>query len=331
MFRAIVWGLVLLVPLPVARSGEEKKTDSKGAVKGLNLEAEVTTDDPKELGKNYKVHPFKMEQGKTYVIDMISLVGDPGKFNPFLIVKDSNGRLVAQDDDGGGFPNAQIVFTAYRQDTYKIVATTLRGGTGKYRLTVQPASGALAEFKSIQKDFQQEFAAKYQELYAKAYGEMAVPYLEKLEKFAAANKKGAAAKMAEQEMNNIVNILMQTRSPAVTKILRRMLDKTTDPAKKGQLSLQLAQGMRDTYETAYRAGEKDKATKIAAEAEDLLVGAKKAGGPLARQADDALFLFQKLSVGKVAPDIEGEDMEGKKFKLSDYRGKVVVIDYWAFW
>ncbi len=38
-----------------------------------------------------------------------------------------------------------------------------------------------------------------------------------------------------------------------------------------------------------------------------------------------------LAVGKVAPEIVGEDVDGKKFKLSDYRGKVVVLDFWGDW
>ena len=37
------------------------------------------------------------------------------------------------------------------------------------------------------------------------------------------------------------------------------------------------------------------------------------------------------ALGKEAPDIEGEDSDGKKFKLSDYGGKVVVLDFWAGW
>jgi hypothetical protein len=331
MFRAIVWGLVLLAPLPVAWSGEEKKADAKNGVKGLNVEAELTADDPKEGGKHCKVYDFKMEQSKTYVIDMISLAGNPGKFDPYLILKDSNGRILAQDDDGGGFPNAQITFTPTKSDTYKIVATTLGGGTGKYRLTVGPASGALAAFKSMQKEFQQQLMAKYSELYSKVHAEMAPAYVERLEKFVRANKADPAVKLAENEINNMLNVLSQSGSPAAAKLLRSMLEKTTDPARKGQLSLMLGQGLRGAYENAYREGDKDKAAKIAAEAEDLLGRAKEAGGNFARQADDALFLLQKLSVGKVAPDIDGEDMEGKKFKLSDYRGKVVVIDYWAFW
>ena len=39
----------------------------------------------------------------------------------------------------------------------------------------------------------------------------------------------------------------------------------------------------------------------------------------------------KLAVGKVAPDIVGEDLDGVAFKLSDYRGKVVMLDFWGDW
>jgi hypothetical protein len=38
-----------------------------------------------------------------------------------------------------------------------------------------------------------------------------------------------------------------------------------------------------------------------------------------------------LKVGKVAPEVEGEDIDGVKFKLSDYRGKVVLLDFWGHW
>jgi hypothetical protein len=30
-----------------------------------------------------------------------------------------------------------------------------------------------------------------------------------------------------------------------------------------------------------------------------------------------------------APEIVGTDQDGKEFKLSDYRGKVVMLDFWA--
>jgi hypothetical protein len=37
------------------------------------------------------------------------------------------------------------------------------------------------------------------------------------------------------------------------------------------------------------------------------------------------------AIGQVAPEIEGEDLDGSRFKLSDYRGKVVVLDFWGNW
>jgi peroxiredoxin len=38
-----------------------------------------------------------------------------------------------------------------------------------------------------------------------------------------------------------------------------------------------------------------------------------------------------LRVGKTAPDVSGEDLDGRLTKLSDYRGKVVVLVYWGSW
>jgi len=49
------------------------------------------------------------------------------------------------------------------------------------------------------------------------------------------------------------------------------------------------------------------------------------------RAKGELFEMHNLAIGKVAPDIEGEDVDGKRFKLSDYRGKVVAIDFWGDW
>lgn len=43
------------------------------------------------------------------------------------------------------------------------------------------------------------------------------------------------------------------------------------------------------------------------------------------------FKLERLQVGMVAPDIIGKDLDGVEFSLSDYRGKVVVIDFWGDW
>jgi AhpC/TSA family len=51
-------------------------------------------------------------------------------------------------------------------------------------------------------------------------------------------------------------------------------------------------------------------------------------GTVAQKVKAELFEFRHLLVGKQAPDIEGVDQDGKRFKLSDYRGKVVLLDFW---
>ena len=54
-------------------------------------------------------------------------------------------------------------------------------------------------------------------------------------------------------------------------------------------------------------------------------------GTLGDQARSALDEIRNLSVGKIAPEIEGVDVNGRTFKLSDYRGKVVVLDFSGSW
>jgi hypothetical protein len=51
-------------------------------------------------------------------------------------------------------------------------------------------------------------------------------------------------------------------------------------------------------------------------------------GDIARRE---LFSIRDLAVGKPVPNIEGEDLDGKKFKLSDYSGKVMLLDFWGYW
>jgi hypothetical protein len=78
--------------------------------------------------------------------------------------------------------------------------------------------------------------------------------------------------------------------------------------------------------------------KASKEAEDLYERAaakygdvKLARGTVADTVKPELFEIRYLAVGKKAPEIEGEDIDGKKFKLSDYKGKVVLLDFWGNW
>lgn len=55
------------------------------------------------------------------------------------------------------------------------------------------------------------------------------------------------------------------------------------------------------------------------------------GRTLAEVAKGELFEIRNLAIGKTAPDIVGKDADGVEFKLGDYRGKVVVLDFWGEW
>lgn len=52
---------------------------------------------------------------------------------------------------------------------------------------------------------------------------------------------------------------------------------------------------------------------------------------LAASAQMEIYEIVHLSVGCTAPDFEAEDENGVKFKLTDYRGKVIVLEFWGFW
>src|SRR5262245_40281396 len=53
------------------------------------------------------------------------------------------------------------------------------------------------------------------------------------------------------------------------------------------------------------------------------------GGTVGEEAEAELFEMRHLAVGKEAADIDGEDQDGRQFKLSDYRGKVVLLYFWS--
>lgn len=76
--------------------------------------------------------------------------------------------------------------------------------------------------------------------------------------------------------------------------------------------------------------------KLAARVESLFERAaeeygdvKIRGGTVGEKASSELNEFRHLSIGREAPDTEGKDQDGTPFKLSDYRGKVVMLYFWS--
>jgi hypothetical protein len=78
------------------------------------------------------VHTYRMVKGTNYTI----LLNSP--WDNYLRLESPQGANLAQDDDGQGYPNARIVFTAPADGWYRIIVTTFgQGANGAYTLRVR--------------------------------------------------------------------------------------------------------------------------------------------------------------------------------------------------
>jgi hypothetical protein len=143
--------------------------------------------------------------------------------------------------------------------------------------------------------------------------------------------------VASAEIAPVCQMMAYDTSPDAEKTLKSILEKNKHHEVLGQARMSLAQHcqIRAEYDTSLSDKEKQRLTKEA-EAAAEEVAAKYADikdyrGTLGKAAKSMLFELRNLAIGKQAPEIAGEDLDGKKFKLSDYRGKVVVLDFWGNW
>src|SRR5262249_40158944 len=53
------------------------------------------------------------------------------------------------------------------------------------------------------------------------------------------------------------------------------------------------------------------------------------GGTLGQEAGAALNEIRNLVPGKPAPEVTGLDIDGRPMKLSDHRGRVILLSFWG--
>ena len=53
--------------------------------------------------------------------------------------------------------------------------------------------------------------------------------------------------------------------------------------------------------------------------------------PLGKEMQGAIDIALRTEVGATAPNFEKVDKEGNTIRLSDYRGKYVLLDFWGSW
>jgi peroxiredoxin len=58
---------------------------------------------------------------------------------------------------------------------------------------------------------------------------------------------------------------------------------------------------------------------------------RKPNPTLAETAKRDLFELCHLALGQKAPDLEGVDLDGRRLRLADFGGKIVVLCFWATW
>jgi hypothetical protein len=112
--------------------------------------------------------------------------------------------------------------------------------------------------------------------------------------------------------------------------LEALLARSPHKKVKGLVEWELAERTRREFEAGRGVALADvlaRYTLIAAEYGDVARGRR----TLKETSEMAIRNLTVLAVGQPAPEIAGEDLSGVAFKLSDYRGKVVMLDFWGDW
>jgi hypothetical protein len=146
--------------------------------------------------------------------------------------------------------------------------------------------------------------------------------------------------IASPKIRTAINVVQYAGLPEdqVADFLNAVAEKNPDKATKAAALMGLGESYKNKAEPRggkppadadqWRKKAEDTYERVAKEFADV----KSYGdNTFADLAKGELFEIRNLAIGQPVPDIEGEDLDGVKFKLSDYKGKVVLIDFWGDW
>jgi hypothetical protein len=116
-------------------SGAPVTAGTMGQVlRGQTVQGRLTTTDARLQDNTFfQSWTFYGQAGEAVTLDVIS-----GDFDAYAVIQDTDGHVLARDDDSGGGLNARITFTLPYTGNYRMIANTQRvGATGAYTLTVR--------------------------------------------------------------------------------------------------------------------------------------------------------------------------------------------------
>lgn len=189
----------------------------------------------------------------------------------------------------------------------------------RYRALAERASGTETELAAFDRMFQVAFRS-------------GLPSKERAADLEKAIDGALARHFGSKELHRLVpGIGMGIAMHAIDRIkgeaaLRRIADGAGDRVARAAAAMSLADGLmrplKGVGSPARAAEGRALFERLARDFADTDYG---------RTAKSWLFRTDRLQIGMVAPDFTAKDQDGKTFKLSDYRGKVVVLDFWGFW
>jgi thiol-disulfide isomerase/thioredoxin len=282
-------GLLALCQVGSAQPGGAKKTtaDKKDPVaketaskKALLDKTDELTDkdkfDTKMTDRYAKVYEVDFEAGKSYRIDMTSR-----KVDSFLRLEDPDGKEEAADDDGGGFPNARIVYKAKRTATYRVIATT-------------------ADDSPLSKKFNLKSTGAFHLV------------------------------VREADRRDLLGMRIQTLRTQSPIERRKTLDEFADYLKKDANDLTAADGQ--LLFGAAMALENLPQKDGVAFAKQFADAVNDASDPQIKGLGKLLIgISRRLDLPGNTMELKGTLLDGKALDWSKYRGKLVLIDFWATW
>ena len=134
----------------------------------------------------------------------------------------------------------------------------------------------------------------------------------------------------------------ESSRPATDRFFEELASEAEDPVLRaagryylalGRMAAVNAEVLSEDERTARKEAALDAAEGLSAGVEDeaLLFGMRMGAGTFADAEADLIRSIRHATVGSVVADLSGSRMDGVEEALADYRGRIVLLDFWATW